>query len=316
MKRPARPPLSAAGQAALDRYLAYLRDEQDLSPKTVRNYASDLQQFAAHCERSWEEGQEVGRPFAPAAVTTPTLTTYRAHLQTVLRLRPATINRHLVSLKRYCAWATDVGLVARDPARVVKLVPGTPHAPRHLSDQEEAALVAAATRYGSLRDLTLLVVALHTGLRAAEVCGLTPGQVHLGKRSGRLAVYGKRNKYREVPLNRTAREALQTYLATLPSGAPYLFPSRKRARPPAGNGPTALSERALSYIVAKVATRARVADVSAHDLRHRFGYRMARTVPLHRLAQLMGHDSLDTTLLYVRGTQQDLQQAVEAIAWT
>jgi integrase/recombinase XerD len=42
---------------------------------------------------------------------------------------------------------------------------------------------------------------------------------------------------------------------------------------------------------------------------------MAQTVPLHRLAQLMGHDSLDTTLRYVRGTQQDLQQAVESIAW-
>jgi integrase/recombinase XerD len=56
--------------------------------------------------------------------------------------------------------------------------------------------------------------------------------------------------------------------------------------------------------------------VSPHDLRHRFGYRMAASVPLHRLAQLMGHDSLDTTLLYVRGPRQDLQQEVEKIAWT
>jgi site-specific recombinase XerD len=54
--------------------------------------------------------------------------------------------------------------------------------------------------------------------------------------------------------------------------------------------------------------------VEAH-LRHRFGYRMAERVPLHRLAQIMGHDSLDTTMLYVKGTQQDLQQAVETIAW-
>ncbi len=29
----------------------------------------------------------------------------------------------------------------------------------------------------------------------------------------------------------------------------------------------------------------------------------------------MGHDSLDTTRIYVQGTAQDLQQAVEAIAW-
>jgi hypothetical protein len=45
-------------------------------------------------------------------------------------------------------------------------------------------------------------------------------------------------------------------------------------------------------------------------------YVLAQTVPLHRLAQIMGHDSLDTTAMYVRGTPQDLQQAVEQRAWT
>jgi len=92
-----------------------------------------------------------------------------------------------------------------------------------------------------------------------------------------------------------------------------MFPSRKRGQ--AGEVTGLLGERALVYIISKYAGQARVADVSPHDLRHRFGYRMAGTVPLHRLAQLMGHDSLDTTLRYVRGTQQDLQQAVETIAW-
>jgi integrase/recombinase XerD len=61
---------------------------------------------------------------------------------------------------------------------------------------------------------------------------------------------------------------------------------------------------------------AKLADVSPQNLRHRFGYRMAKSVPLHRLAQILGHDSLDTTKLYVQGTKQDLQQAVETIAWT
>jgi integrase/recombinase XerC len=41
---------------------------------------------------------------------------------------------------------------------------------------------------------------------------------------------------------------------------------------------------------------------------------MAAMVPLHRLAQIMGHDTLDTTLIYVQGTKQDLQQEVEKIA--
>jgi len=290
-----------------------MRDEQDLSGASRRNYASDLRQFAAWCEHSWGEGQDELRPFEPTAISTPTITAYRSYLQTVLSLRPATINRHLVSLKRYFGWAIDAGLLARDPSRVVKLIPSTPRPPRHLTDQEEEALVAAVSQHGTLRDRTLVVLALHTGLRAEELCQLQSNHVHVGRRSGLLSIYGKRNKYREVPLNSTAREALSIYLATLPLEAPYVFPSRKRGRAGDVDGP--LGERALVYILSKYAGWARVADVSPHDLRHRFGYRMARKVPIHRLAQLMGHDSLDTTLRYVHGTQQDLQQAVETIAW-
>ena len=57
--------------------------------------------------------------------------------------------------------------------------------------------------------------------------------------------------------------------------------------------------------------------VSAHTLRHTFALGYLRDNPgkLVELASLLGHDSLDTTLRYVRGTQQDLQQAVETIAW-
>jgi integrase/recombinase XerC len=155
--------------------------------------------------------------------------------------------------------------------------------------------------------------AIHTEEYAEELCGLRREHVHLGRRSGHVSIYGKRNKYREVPLNSTARDALTSYLQTLPGGSTYLFPSRKRGESDGDSGP--VGERALIYTVTKYAEKARVCDVSPHDLRHRFGYRMAQTVPLHRLAQLMGHDSLDTTLRYVRGTPQDLQQAVETIAW-
>jgi integrase/recombinase XerD len=76
-----------------------------------------------------------------------------------------------------------------------------------------------------------------------------------------------------------------------------------------------LTEWALGYSVTTYAIQAQVADRSPHDLRHRFGYRTAEVVPVHRLAQIIGHDSLDTTMLYIHGTKQDLQQGVEKIAW-
>jgi integrase/recombinase XerD len=70
------------------------------------------------------------------------------------------------------------------------------------------ALVAAVMKAGTLRDQVLIVLLLHTGLRAREICQLRLDQVKLGKRRGSLEIIGKRNKYREVPLNATARKVL------------------------------------------------------------------------------------------------------------
>lgn len=148
---------------------------------------------------------------------------------------------------------------------------------------------------------------LHTGLRVSEVCDLKPEAILLGKRSGQLQVWGKRRKYREVPLNATARQVLAEYLSTLPDVQPYLFLSQRTG--------SWLTPRAIGFLVTKYTKRAGIDNLSPHDLRHRFGYRMAKQVPLHYLAQLMGHDSLDTTLIYAQATTHDLQQSVEKIAW-
>jgi integrase/recombinase XerD len=305
MKRTAHPSLSRTGQEALAAYERWLREREDLAAATIRNYLSDLRHFIA-----WYETEREGQAndcFTPQGITTPALTRYRTYLQTAQRQKPASVNRSLISLKRYFGWAFQQRLITYDPSTAVKLVGQEESAPRHLDDQEEQALVAAVTKAGTLRDRVLIVLLLHTGLRARELCHLRRDQVKLGKRSGLLEIMGKRNKYREVPLNATARNMLEEYFPTLPTDAVFLFPSGKTKE--------ALSERALGYIVKKYARAARLPDISPHDLRHRFGYRMAESVPLHRLAQIMGHDSLDTTKLYIQGTKHDLQQAVETIAW-
>lgn len=306
MKRGARPPLSAEGRQALDEYGYALQHVEDLSAVTIRNYLGDLRQFIAWCESCWREEQEQ-RSFTPQAVAPPLLIRYRTHLQTMLWLKPATVNRALMSLKRYFAWASRVGMIQSDPTSTLKFVPKEAPTPRHLSDEEENALVAAVNATGTQRDQTIITLLLHTGLRAQELCTLTRQQVSLGKRNGILHIIGKRRKVRDVPLNATARSMLGKYLAMLPQECQYLFPSEKTQR--------ALTGRALGHLITKYARQAQLVDVSPHDLRHRFGYRMAEVVPLHRLAQIMGHDSLDTTMLYIRGTKQDLQQEVEKIAW-
>jgi integrase/recombinase XerD len=305
MKRLAMPQLSSSGEHALAEYEQTLLEQEDLAPASIRNYLSDVRHFIAWYECHTDAQAHI---FTPQTITTPALTRYRTYLQTDQRQRPASVNRSLVSLKRYFGWAKQKRLISYDPSAPVKLVGQEEVAPRHLDDQEEQALMTTVTKEGILRDRVLIVLLLHTGLRASEICHLRRDQVKLGKRSGSLEVIGKRNKYREVPLNTTARKVLEEYLPALPSHTVFLFPSEKTKG--------ALSERMLGYIVKKYAAGAKLAHVSPHDLRHRFGYRMAESVPLHRLAQIMGHDSLDTTKLYIQGTKKDLQQAVETIAWT
>ena len=309
-KQATKPTISATAQQLLTTYEHHLANVLDLRPVTIRNYISDLRLFMAWCERTWQNSDSE-TVFSPERVATPTVTRYRDYLQCDLDRKPNTVNRYLMSIKRYFSWATDTEVISHDPTRSVKLVAQTLRPPRHLSDVEEEALIRAVIQSCNLRDLTLITVMLHTGLRISEVCNLKWEHVVRRKRSGYLRIWGKRNKYCEVPLNVTARKALKKYEEENESAEPqagsYVFVSQRTK--------TRLTPRGIGFLIAKYAGRANVENLRPHNLRHRFGYRMAEKVPLHRLAQIMGHDSLDTTLIYIQGTQQDLQQAVEQIAW-
>ena len=297
---------SEEGEKVITDFIHMLETEEDLKPKTIREYGSDLKHFIG-----WFEGEQTSEaiiPFRIEDVATPTITRYRDVMQKVMKLKPATINRRLITLKRFFEWASTQGLIRRDPSKPVKLLSEEKTSPRQMTEREEASLIAAVEHSGSLRDQTIITLMLHTGLRTMEICDLAPGDVVIGRRSGQLTVRsGKRSKQREVPLNATCRVVLEKYLVELPPDSPYLFPSEKTG--------DRLTERALRHLIQKYMKLARLEGLSAHDLRHRFGYVMAENTPLHRLAQIMGHDSLDTTMIYVKATRADLQSEVEKIAW-
>lgn len=121
MKRAAQPALSPMGELLPTRYEQRLRVEEDLSAVTIRNYLSDLRQFAAWCEFTRGQGCEDAPLFTPERVTTPTLIDYRTYLQQTLLLKPNSVNRFLLSIKRYFAWLAASGLLRSDPARSVPL---------------------------------------------------------------------------------------------------------------------------------------------------------------------------------------------------
>src|ERR1700694_4639097 len=119
MKRAAQPSLSEEAQQALEYYAHALQHVEDLSPVTLRNYVSDLRQLMAWCECSWHEAQE-NRSFTAQNVASPFIVRYRSYIQTTLWLKPATVNRALMSLKRYFAWATREQIIQYDPSSLIK----------------------------------------------------------------------------------------------------------------------------------------------------------------------------------------------------
>jgi len=299
---------SPSAQKKIDLFTWHLKNHEDLDVKTINEYDSDLRNLAFWFEGSWQQHQEAEISFSPEEITTPTLIHYREFMQLIRKLKPATINRRVLTFKRYFEWTLDQGITSSNVAKALKLIPEIKSPPRWIADKEEAALVAAVEKNGNLRDQTIIILMLHTGLREMEVCDLTLEDITIGKKSGTLIVRaGKRSKYREVPLNITIRTMLETYLSSLNEETEYLFVS--------GKTKGRLSERGLRYVIKKYVDKAGLENIRAHDLRHRFGYVMAKRTPIHRLAQIMGHNSLDTTAIYIQATHQDLQEEVEKIAW-
>ncbi len=169
------------------------------------------------------------------------------------------------------------------------------------------ALMRAAQSGGTKRDVAIITILLHTGLRVSEICGLNIGDVVLKEKSGYVTVIGKGRKRRTVPLNATARNALKNWLDIRGNNPGPLFISGKKNR---------ISVRAVQRMIEKYAYKARLEGVTPHTLRHTFCKSLIDSgESIDRVAVLAGHENLNTTARYTRPTQIDLQKAVEKLSW-
>jgi integrase len=159
------------------------------------------------------------------------------------------------------------------------------------------------------RNYALVQLMLQSGLRVGEVAALRQSDVVLRERAGTVRVRnGKGLKEREVPLNATVRRALRQLLGQEPATQSEAAVFRS------GRG-TAMPVRSIQNVIAALVRRARLttSDISAHRLRHTFALAWLRQHPgrLVELAQLLGHESLDTTAVYTRASAADLARGVE-----
>jgi site-specific recombinase XerD len=283
----------------VDRFLVDLRG-QEVAPKTVTNYASDLSLFA-----TWFQGS-TGDAFTAAAVTPTDVRDYRGYLQTVAGAKPATVNRRFAALRRFFLWAKALKLVSELPTEGVKGVRSTPTAPKALDRRDADRLIRQAERDGSKRNLAILQLLRHTGIRVGELCQLRLSDITISERKGSLTVRsGKGSKHRVVPLNLDARKAISDYLTVRPTVPDDLLFISQR-----GEG---LKVRAVEDVVKKYARLAGL-ELSPHTLRHTFARSALDSgTDLVAVATLLGHQRLETTAIYTKPSARDLEKAVERL---
>ena len=270
----------------------------------MENYAGHLKRFLAWAESTY------GVP-DPAAVTALDVADYRRYLQNKGK-KPAYVNNTLEALSAFFTWAKGAGLVQSDPTEGVKRLKEQKSAPRWLSRRELGAFVRAAQKHGGLKEQALVMLLLHAGLRVSEACSLRLEDVVIRERSGHVVVRsGKGGKYREVPLNATARCVLAGYLAAHPGGE-WLFPGGKGSR----LLESPMTARAVEKALVRFSRLAGIEPASPHRLRHTFCKMLVDAgESLDRVAALAGHESLNTVARYTRPGRADLEAAVEKLAW-
>ncbi len=111
---------------------------QDRAEKTVADYLADLRLFAEWFIQARDES------FKPKSITPTDVREYRSYLLNIKRQAPATINRHLITLRVSCRWALNAELIASDPTSAIKPVKQVQPAPRWLDRKEQYALRCAA----------------------------------------------------------------------------------------------------------------------------------------------------------------------------
>jgi site-specific recombinase XerD len=271
----------------VQRFLAYLRAQRNLSEHTLRAYRGDLAEF----ERLWAKGGGGG----PSDLTRRRVRALLAAFQERLIGR-SSLMRRIAALRSFIRYLIDEDALARDPFLNLPMPRREARLPRFLSEAETAVLLekgVTGTRPADLRDRAILELLYSCGLRRSELSRLNVADLDVVGGSAR--VFGKGSRERIVPIGRAALSALKGSLdarpASMSGGSKPLFLNARGGR---------LGDAGVALIVRRCALRSGLLkSVSPHALRHSFATQMLdRGCDVRTLQEMLGHKSLSTTQVY------------------
>ncbi len=270
---------------------------KDYSGHSVKAILFDLKKFLQYFTTANQE------PFDVQRVTAMDLAGFRKDLRQNRQQAVSTVNRALVSVRRYLDWLADQGVVKANVAKTVKELKRQRPVPKGLERSEVRKLFREIELRDDTRSQAIFSLFLHTGCRISDLCQIQIQDIMMSERSGAV-IYrnGKGNKERTVPLPVPVRNALKAYL---------------EIRPPISSRILFAGERG---ILSDIGIRALCRKYSAicgfkihpHLLRHTFAkaYLQNTNNDLVGLAGILGHSDINTTRIYC---EKDIKQVAEQI---
>jgi len=283
-------------------YFQQFLDSHDFSPHTVRAFGFDIRKFAKFFFSVNNERYDTTR------VTTTDITSFKRYLRENMEQSVATVNRAVVSIRKYLGWLSSQGHIEFNPAKPVKELRQQAMVPKGLERLQVRKLLRETELRHDIRANAIFNLFLHTGCRVSDLVALELHDVLINERSGTVIFrFSKGGKQRQCNLPISARRTLQQYLRIRPPvESAHVFIGERGA----------LSDRGVRALCNKYSCICGF-KIYPHLLRHTMAHQFLRdnNNDLVALAQILGHENINTTSRYSQRNEQELAQTIDNISY-
>lgn len=289
--------------------MAFLRLNRRRGELTVEAYARDLHEFGAWLRKLPSSESPMGRPYPELlTVSSSDINRYIMYLTGPKGYMGSTVRRKLSSIKAFYKFLKKDHLREDNPAGDIQGPPIERKIPQHLPVPEVSALLrtppkAGRTEAQRIRDNAIMELLYASGMRRAEICSVNLSDVNLRDRV--IQVYGKGRKQRKVVINHSAAAAIERYLTVRPrSSDNALF---------LGRGGKRLTPKHVWRIFREIYGLSKIDQhATPHTMRHSFATHLIENgVDLETVRELLGHESLATTGMYLSVAMEHKRRAYD-----
>jgi len=291
--------------ALIDLYRKQLLKVNGFSPSTVETYTLSIKAFCHFAKNELQTD--------PVHVNGPQLLKWILYLKNT-GIGHSRIENHHYALKSFYTFLKKSGDLTSNPAEALPLlIIRRRQITKPISTKDAFKLLDSFDQraWNGLRNYTMVSVFWALGLRTSELTGLKVRSFETGhgKRIGLLRIRGKNKKQRALFVVDRLFDDLTRYLAHPQS------PRKKLAPLFPGQPDTAISNDRVQRIVKDQAIKAGIAtSVTPRVLRHSFATEMYHNnVPLSAIQDMMGHDSIADTSIYIHVSDKLKQLALDSI---